>query len=212
MSDEQEMTARDELEEIAEFLHSADTDEKEAKAAKEKLRPIFFDLISEVVREEIPLARKTVRVDDPNMDPKDWVAFNEPTMRIVAIQPDKDGWEATLEENESLVKFEFEVGGYKFGRTIRMEGKDFKAEALYEALRSDDEEDLAIFDGIEDEVIDKLGEVVQEREVVIYEVNENLAMKVMTEHPETMAVFQRFMFPGTPKPALMPIKAVKEKS
>ena len=34
----------------------------------------------------------------------------------------------------------------------------------------------------------------------------------MTEHPETVAFFQQFMFPGTPKPALMPIKEIKDKT
>lgn len=215
---EEELSAREELEEIAAFLHDADIEEKEAKARKEKIRPAFFALISEVVRDEIPLARKTVRVDDPNIDPEEWRAFNEPAWRIVAINPDADGFDLTLEENEDLVKFEFEVGGFKFGRTIRMEGKDFKAEAFYEAIakarlnQNMGKHDDPLLEMFDNDVLNHLEVVVSKKQVPVYEVDEDKALELMTEYPETVAFFQQFMFPGTPKPALMPIKKSKEKN
>lgn len=215
--DEQELTAREELEEIAVWLHDADLDEKEAKARKEKIRPAFLALISEVVREEIPLARKTVRVDDPNIDPEDWRAFNEPAWRIVAVTPDADGYDLTLEENEDLVKYEFEVGGFKFGRQIRMEGKDFKAEAFYNEIvkaqmASNMGKEHPLLEMFSLEVLNHLEVVVSKKQVPVYEVDEDKALELMTEYPETVAFFQQFMFPGTPKPALMPIKQLKEKN
>lgn len=211
----EELSAREELEEIAALLHDADIQEKEGKAMKEQIRPAFFDLISEVVREEIPLARRIERVDDPNVDPEEWRAFNFPAWRIAAIQPDENGYDVTLEENEGLVKFEFEVGGYKFGRTIRMEGRDFKAESFHEELRrarlaqkKNDEHPLL---ELGDEVLNHLEVVVTKEMVPTYKVDEDKAVEIMADYPETVALFQKYMFPGTPKPALMPIKQAKTK-
>lgn len=203
-----ELTAREELEEVAALLHDADIQEKEAKEMKEQIRPAFFDLISEVVREEIPLARKveTVEMDD-NFDPEKWREFNYPAWRIIAIEANQDGTATiTLEENENLVKFEFEVGGYKFGRQIRMEGKDFKSEAFYAKVHA------AKLDGVSREAREALAKVVTKEMVPVYSVDEDEALRVMTEYPDTVALFQQFMFPGTPKPALMPIKKVKDKT
>lgn len=202
----EEATAREELEEIAALLHAADLKEKEGKEEKELIRPAFFELISEVVREEIPLARKVETIEmDENFDPEKWRAFNYPAWRIVAIEASEDGTATiTLEENEGLVKFEFEVGGYKFGRQIRMEGKDFKSEAFYKKVHA------AKLDGVSREAREALAKVVTKEMVPVYTVDEDEALRVMTEYPDTVALFQQFMFPGTPKPALMPIKKVKD--
>lgn len=204
------MTARDELNEIAELLHDADMREKEAKAEKETVRGPFFDLISEVVREEIPLARKTVIVEiDPTaaFNSESWRAFHYPTWNVVAIQPESDDGGAatrmvvTLEESDQHKKFEFEHGGYKFGRTIRMEGKSFSAEGLFKDVHS-----TKFPEGIRT----LLSNIVTEKKVTTYEVDEDQALKLMAEHPEVVAILQGYMFPGRPTPALIPIKAVKE--
>lgn len=210
---EQELTARQELDEIATLLHEADIAEKEAKERKSGLRPAFFALISEVVREEIPLARKKERVDDPMTDLEEWRAFNHPTWRIVGIEPDANGYDVTLEENEDLVKFEFEVGGYKFGRTIRMEGRDFKAEGFHAELQKarlaqKTNKDHPLLD-LSDEVLNHLEVVVTKKMVPTFEVDEKKATEIMAEYPETMTFFQKYLFPGTPNPALMPIKQTK---
>lgn len=203
------LTARQELEEIAELLREADQTEKEAKAQKEQARGPFFELISEVVREEVPLARKTVTVDlDADFDVEVWRSFNYPEWRVVAFTPEADEEgpatraKITVEENEDFKKFEFVVNGFKFGRTIRMEGKEFKAESFQGAVKADTT--------LDKKVKTLLNKVVTKKLVPVFEVDEDKAVAIMAEYPETVALFQQFMFPGTPKPALLPIKKAKD--
>lgn len=213
---DQVLSAREELYEIAELLHDADVREKGAKAEKEAVRGPFFDLISEIIREEVPLARKTVTVELPPIeevryfDQEEWRKFHYPEWSIVAIQPESDDeggpatrHKITLEENDQFKKFEFVHGGFRFGRTIRMEGKDFKAADFWKDMKKADKT-------LDAKLKKALQTVVAEKIVTVYEVDEAKAMQLMADHPETVAIFQKYMFPGTPKPALLPIKEVKE--
>lgn len=207
-----ELTARDELYEIAELLREADEVEKEAKARKSEVRGPFLDLISEVVREEIPLATKTVTVEiDPDVafDAREWQRREYPEWEVIAVQPEADGdgpatrVKITIRESDEFKKFEFVHNGFKFGRTVRMDGAGFDAEGFY------NEVDGVLADP-EDEVGHAMLNCVKTKTVTVYEFDEAKAVKVMADHPETVTVFQKYIIPGTPKVALLPIKAVKE--
>jgi hypothetical protein len=207
---EEVMTARDELNELATILRKADAAEKKAKAQKDKVRGPFFDLISELVRDEIPLARKTVTVQvDPSQffDQDKWLAFHYPEWNIVAVQPENDGegpatrYVITLEESDQFKKYEFVHGGFKYGRTVKMTGKDFNAEALFKDAHSPK---------FPEGVRTRLQNLVEEKQITTYTVDEDQALALMAELPETVAILQEYWFPGTPSLALLPIKAVKE--
>lgn len=207
----EEMTARDELYEIAEFLREADQDEKDGKARKEKLRGAFFELISEIVREEIPLATQSVEIEmGKDFDPEAWCRREYPEWRVVAVQPTPDGTAViTIEENEDFKKFEFVYDGFKFGRTIRMDGKGFDAQRFYEDITESKFLEWYLAED-PDELLEILDGVVYKQVVYEYVFDEAKAQQVMADHPETVAIFQRYLNPGTPKPTLLPIKPVKD--
>lgn len=206
-----EMTARQELEEIGEVLREADEAEKAAKTLKDDVKGPFFELISEVVREEVALATKVVTVELPegeDFDSERWRAYNEPLWNIVGIQPEADGkgpatrFVITLEESDQFKKFEFVVNGYKMGRSIRMDGKGFDVEDFLAAVK---ERKLPAA------TKKALLSTVSMKPIVVYDFDEAQATALMAEQPETVAIFQEFINPGTPKAALLPIKEVKEK-
>lgn len=200
------LTAREELYELAEILRAADEAEKEAKDAKAEVRGPFFELISEVVRDEIPLARKNITVTmDEDFDPEDWRKREFPEWRIAAIQPNADGTAViTVEENEEFKKFEFVHDGFKFGRTIRREGAGFDAEGFY------DEVSRAAAELGDSGDTDDLLSCIKVKTVTVYELDEAKATQIMADQPETVVIFQKYTNPGTPKVALLPIKAIKE--
>ena len=205
MSDDIEVTARQELNEIAEVLRQASEKEKEFKALKEEVRGPFFELISEIVREEIPLATLVVFVpNEDTFDIRTWAALNYPEYRVISVDAveDQDGMNITLQENEIFKKFEFNHDGFKYGRTIRMKGAGFDAEGFYKMLGSDLD--------LDHELALKLAEAVTKQTVVTYEVDEAKALEVMADYPETVVWFQKYQRPGTPEVALLPIRPVKE--
>lgn len=197
-----EVLARDELYELADALHDADKMEKTGKAAKDQLRGPFFELISEVVRNEIPLARQTVEVEiNEGFDIDKWRALNYPQWRIVGIDQDSsDTMQITLEENEAFKKFEFTHNGFRYGRQIRMKGGGFDAEGFVKMTNS-----------IEDDgVAETLLSCIDEETVIVYSLDEAKAVSIMTKHPELTALFQEYTLPGVPEVAYLPIKAAKE--
>lgn len=203
MSDltEPEVTAREELYELAEALHDADKKEKEGKAVKDQIKPAFFELISEVVREEIPLARQSVEVEyDGEFDAQQWRAINYPEWRIVGLDAREGGVTVHLEENEAFKKFEFTHNGFRYGRQIRMKGGGFDAEAFVQMTNSIEDDSLAemLLDCIDEEVVTN------------YYLDEAKAIKLMAEMPEMATYFQQHTLPGTPEVAILPIKAAKE--
>jgi hypothetical protein len=199
-----EILAKDELFELAEALHAADKMEKEGKLAKENVRGPFFELITEVVRDEVQLQRQTVEVEaDEDWEVETWRAQNYPEWRVVAINGHSEGMSIVLEENEAFKKYEFVHDGFRFGRTIRMEGAGFEVEQFYQDL-------LDAYDPDDAEVLEDLLSCVEKQEVVTYSIDEKKLQKVMKERPETVAWVQRYINPGVPKPALLPIKKAKE--
>lgn len=203
---ETEVSAKEELIEIAEALQEADRMEKEGKLAKENVRGPFFELISEVVREEVPLQRQTVEVEpDENFEIEEWRAKEYPEWRVVAIDGHPEGMSILLEEDERYKKYEFVHNGWRFGRTTRMEGKGFEAEDFFNEVS-----DGLGGDSEGDELGLELLSCVTKHEVVTYEVNEKKLTKLMAENPEIVPFVQKFINPGIPKPALLPIKEAKE--
>lgn len=203
---EKEVTALEELQEVAEALREADVTEKAAKVLKDQIRPAFFELISEVVRETVPLARQVITVTDEelerfNFDHNDWCAYNYPEWRVVAVEGKKGESLVAIEENDALKKFEFEYDGFKYGRTFKLMNKFFDAEAFLKEVNDEIEDD---------DLHDALLEVVEAEVVTTYSFDETKATKLMADYPETVVLFQKYLFPGTPSPALLPIKPVKE--
>lgn len=199
-----EILVWDELYEVADAIRLADQAEKKGKAQKEGLRGAYFALISEIIRNEVPLATQTVVVEG-DFDLDSWRAREYPEWRVVGVDNSPEGTVITLEENEDFKKFEFVYGGYKFGRQIRFKGAGFDAEAFY----------TAVSDGLSgDEETDELGlellSCVTLQLVPTYELDEAKAMKIMADHPETVTLFQEHTNPGTPEPALLPIRVAKE--
>lgn len=204
-----EVTAKEELFELAEVLHDADKMEKTGKAAKEQIKPAFFELISEVVRDEIPLARQTVEVETTEeFDAQEWRARNYPEWRIVAIDAHPEGLTVTLEENEAFKKYEFTHDGFRYGRQIRMKDGGFDAEGFAQRLRDITDEELG---EVEQQAIRAaLQDCVSAEIITVYSVDEKALLKVMNEWPETVALIQEYTVPGRPEVALLPIKAAKE--
>jgi len=200
-ADEPAVTAKEELLELSSMYREADEKEKAAKKQKEALRGPIMDLISEAVRDEVPLATKVVTVpqDDINLaydgDIRKWAALKYPEWTVENIVPEPDGlnYSITIRENDALVKYEFSVDGYKFGRTVQHGSPTVDAEGLH-----GDEEFSAL--GAEDVV----------QEVVIYELDESKAARFLASHPESAAVFARHTRPGAVTAKLLPFKAMKE--
>lgn len=207
-----ELTLREELYEIAEIYGDADWQEKTAKATKDRVKGPMLELMSEVVREEIPLARQVIEVTNEeasryDYDYEKWAASQWPEWRVVGILPTHDELaEITLEENDALKKFEFVVNGKKYGRTIAMVGADFDAEGFYTSLQATSAEE---FDLDPDAIVAALDTVTKEV-VTVYTFNEKAAQKVIAEHPEMLPYFEEFTSIGVPQVRMIPIKEVKE--
>lgn len=193
----EEVSAREELYEVAVSYHQADVEEKSAKSIKEDLRGPFMSLMTEVVREEVPLARKTIRVSSYTLnqwydnDYRLWQQRNYPTWSIDSIDPDEDGASVTLVENPDLKKFEFVHGGYKFGRTVDMGSPVFDVERFYEEQP-------------------ELRDLVEVETVQVYTLKETKASALMAEKPEVKEIFQEYVEPGKPKLKFLAIRAVQE--
>ena len=197
-----ELSPREELYEIAEIYGEADVQEKSAKATKDRVKGPMLELMSEVVREEIPLARQVIEVENDeasryDYDYEKWCAAQYPEWRVVGLLPSEGKADVTIEERDDLKKFEFVVNGKKYGRTVAMVGADFDAEGLYEYEDGSKAAELA-------------REAVTRREVIVYEFDEKKAQAIMAEFPETLAIFEEFTSIGVPQVRMIPIKEIKE--
>jgi len=201
------LSAREELELLAQSYQVADVQEKGAKKEKETLRGPFLDLMSEVVRDEIPLGRVNETVTDEELaayggDFENWRARNFPEWTIVGVAHEEGRAIVTLEENDAFKKFEFSVGGFKFGRTFKMVDSNFEAERYANEVPK--------LDDIPRDVLKKLIDCVTSKTIVTYALDETKAEEVMADHPETLRIFQEYLDPGKPQVALLPIRKVKE--
>jgi hypothetical protein len=191
------LTAQQELAELAELYREADEAEREAKSTKEKLRQPIFDLISEIVREEVPLARKSVRIERDVMsdvyedDFEKWRLHHYPTWVIVNIESNADNYNITIEEDPAYVKFEFQVGNFRIGRTISTPTPVFDAERFVQ-----DNPELYY--------------LVDEEVKVVYTLNDVKASKYMADHPESKRIFERYIKVGSPNVKMLPIKQIEE--
>ncbi len=206
----EELTARDELYEIAVVYGDADLAEKDAKKTKDAIKGPMLELMSEVVREEIPLARQVITVTNEEAEPfgydyEKWCAKEFPEWRVVAIQPSEGQAEVTIEERDDLKKFEFVVDGKKYGRTVAMVGAEFDAAGFCTWL-----EVYSKDAGISEEAFEAAFNSVKEEIVVTFTLDEDAAEQVIADYPELLPIYQQHSNPGTPQVRLIPIKAVKE--
>lgn len=198
------------LESIATSYRELDAVEKLAKKRKDKLRPLFLASMTDTVSdtrppEEINFTLGPEDLDVHRGDVRAWAAHEYPTFRVERFSTaDGEEYEVWLEEILDLAKYEFEVEGFKFGRTVRMEGAEFKADEFEAWL--EEEGDL------EEDVWAALSQCIEPEEQRILHFKEERAIEVMGEFPETMPIFQRFSFTGTPKVQLLPIKEIKAES
>lgn len=186
------ITARQELEELSELYRVADEKEKEAAEVKKELRPAIMSLISEVVRDEVPLARKTVKLsiqefaDDFSNDPEVWRKRLWPAWNIVGMSGDDKNVIFEIEENDAFVKFEFFVNGYKFGRTVATKPVSIDLDKL---LTDPKAEEYGI-----SEIVD---------EIVTYKLNEERASRFFHQHPDSKKLFDKYVVPGELSPRLL---------
>src|SRR5574340_981215 len=191
--------AKDELLELAATYLEADRQEKEAAEQKKLLRGPIMELISEVVRDEIPLSRKTLRVDRAEMDEvfegdaRKWASLKYPEWRVTGVTADESEYVIDLEEDPDLVKYEFEVEGYKFGRTRQQSAPVIDVEGLRA-----DEDFVAL--GAENVVV----------EVVTYDIDEKAAERLLLARPESAPVFSRHTQPGRVSAKLLPFTKTTE--
>lgn len=194
---EKTLTAKKELYEIAEFLQEADRKEKEGKAYKEEVRGPFMELISEVIREEIPLERKAVEIPYAN-DPIEYIQRNYPEWKIIGIETelvhDEIVTVALLEEEESLKKYEFIHNGFRFGRTLRQGTPSFDAEKYYKD-----------WEGYPD-----YQTIIKVETVTTYSLDEKKAQKMMVNNPGIKDTLENYITRPKPTVSLLPIKAVEE--
>jgi len=193
----EEITAHRELEELAEAYREADAMEKLGKAAKDQLKGPIFDLISEVVRDEVPLARKTIRVSREVMSEayddefETWRTRNFPTWNLVGVQTDEDGYNIEIEEDDYYMKYEFVVGEYKYGRTVVNPTPTFDAEKFVKENPN-------------------LSDLIDEETKIVYTLNDRKASRHMADHPDSKAIFEKYIQIGQPSVKMIPIKQVVE--
>jgi len=202
--------ARQHLYDLSEEYGNADVTEKAAKKVKEENKPLMLGLMTEIVREEIPLATELVTVTDAeaarfDFEWKDWCAVNYPGWRVSALAPEEGQTVVTIEEDETFKKFEFVYEGKKYGRTVAMVGAEFDA-AGFLAWLEEYSEDA----GISEEAFDAAFNSVELETVIKFTLDESAAEKVIADYPELLPIYQQHSSPGTPQVRLIPIKTVKE--
>lgn len=193
------MTAREELHELAAAYLEADRAEKEAKASKDLLRGPVLELMSEVVREEVPLAEKKVRVarrevDDPHGgDIREWARLNWPSWTVEQVEATEDEYVVTLRESDELARFEFVVDGYKWGRTV----VNYDPQLDVDALRADPDFQAL---GAENVIVER----------TYYELDDKAATKLLRDKPESAIVFARYTTPGKVASKFLPFSKAEE--
>lgn len=188
------------LTEITTALGEADKIEKRAKKVKENSRATFFVLANIALQEDRPLRKRTIITKEA--PDQEWIEREYPEWRILTVEPhedDQEDWHVVIEENPAMMKFSFvnsetmEV----YGRTTSTSSPTFDAEGLWRTVVGDDAHELA-------------REAVSKRLVEVFELDELRAQMIMTLHPETKEVFEKFTIPGTLSVKLTPIRKAKE--
>lgn len=208
----EEITARDELMEVAEEYRLADETEKKAKGEKDTLKPAYLDLITEVVTEEVELAQKSVTVTNEEVEDfgglDAWMMHEHPGWVVLIETLNEGQWELLITENAKLVKYEFVTPeGYKMGRTVRMVGETFETERLYKDMA-----EAMTKDQISRPLGAEIMDCITTEIVTTYSLDAKKAKKLMETHPQTVPIFQKYAFPGTPQVAVLPIKLARTDS
>ncbi len=182
------LSARQELEAILDDFREADRKEKEGKKAKEKLKPTFMQLITEIIRDEEPLARKSFTVSLYE-DPREYVAINYPGWLVVSVEVEDGLYKITIEEDPEVKKYEVTFHGYKYGRTVVEGPTTMDVDRLWE--EHPELRDIMI-------------------EEKIHSIDESKAKAKMVEDPSVKTIFDQYIEVGPPTVKLLPITKVKE--
>lgn len=212
--DQEAVDLTPELEEVTELMYEAELAEKEAKQQRSTMRGRFFELLTQYVRQNRPLAVETVElsleetgesVDDVN----GLISRHYPEWQILNVTRDEDGWVVTIQENPAITKATFtnQKLGKVFGRTYELRGGSFDAAGLVDQYP--DLADLCV-----DKVVTtryRAGNWKGEPEIsVTYEFDEEKATKIVGLDPETLHIFQQFTIMGKLNTKLTPTRSAKE--
>lgn len=196
------------LDTLARDYREWDTQEKQAKKEKETLRgPFMAAMTAQVMQERKPQKEiVTVTADEvePHGDIRSWASFHYPGHIAVNLAFDGKAWTVILEENLELTKYEFELDGYKFGRSVSMIGAEFKVKDFDEWLNSMEAEEA-----YSEETLDALANCVIEKQVVTYDFDEKRARELLAKNPELQSVFSRFSYQGKPQVKFLPVTKAK---
>lgn len=204
MSVTEEITARQELEEVLGAYREADTQEKSAKKEKDDMRPAVLDLFTEVIDTETQLLRETVEVSADELEPdlgagealEKWRLTHYPEYVIARYVVHENGVSVSIEEDPSRKKFDLVVDGYTFGRTYAMVGASVDGEGLHEF--SLDAQDFPFRDAIKVDTI------------TTYTVDEKKLRAIVSDNPALLKAAQRYINPGQVQVRLAPIRKAKE--
>jgi hypothetical protein len=197
--EQEALSAKGELAELSRAYLEADREEKAAKAQKEVLRGPIMELISEVVREEVPLATKTVAIPRGEMhsafegDVRKWAALRYPEWTVESVTVNEAAYEVSLQESDQLARYEFEVDGFKFGRTVSKAAPEVDADALRE-----DPDFVELGAAAEDLIV----------ETTTYDLDGKKASRFLLANPESGPVFSRHTRPGQVSARLLPFTAI----
>ena len=197
------------IEDYAKAYRALDAQEKAAKKAKEDLRGPFFALMTQQVRQEEELQKEILEVPNEevarfNNDPREWCLFYYPTYTVENLAFDGKIWKIVLQENPELKPLEFEVDGYKLGRSISLVGAEFKIDEFDRWIGSEEAEER-----FDEATLDALADCVIEVREPTYSFDEDTARDLIAEKPELIDVFQRFSYAGKPQVKFLPVTKAK---
>lgn len=195
-----DLTAREELYEVASQYKKWNLAESEAKKKKDAFRTPLLDLITEVVDDEVPL-RTIVEYLDPQLYPSDedvesWRAIYFPEYEIVDQEIDGD-LKVSLKEDPTLRKFRFIYDGNVFGRTFSVSGESFKAKDFLDDIPFDHP------------LGDELAGCIKVETVTTYTLDEDKAKELTNKNPDLRDLFQDYTIPGKLAVKLLPITKAK---
>lgn len=198
----EELSPEQELQQWARTYQKADSAEKNAKTLKDDARKNLMRLMTAMELSR-PLHSLDLKVDIEELeafdyDPKKWVAFHYPEHNLVSFTNDEENYHIVVEENPELTKYEFNVDGYRFGRTLRKTGASFDIEAFTNSI----EQQADLF---QDEALNALDQCITEETTVVQHFNEAKAHEIMQEWPETVRFFQRHTYSGKPAVQMLPV-------
>lgn len=195
----EELTARQELAEVAQEYRKNNEIKSAAEKNVEKFKEAFLDLVTEVVEEEMSLPILTLPM--PDEDLATWIKREYPG--YVLVSKDDESMTVFIKEDPKLVKYEFEADGFRFGRTVAKVGASFNSSGLFDAIQ-----EIAKTEG--DEAVNAILDCFTEKTITVQEYDEKKAAEAKLQHPALVYWFEKFTNPGSLQVRMMPVKAVKQ--